>query len=539
MIRSRSAWPESPATDRRHVLALAALFALASSDTRSMKGSLVFRSWKSWADKLHQQLPLSPRESQRLLAALTTSFRKHLDEAYPPTASQDGRPTVVATQSKQKGRPLHSSAAVSADKHLASILTSPLLVKGPGGGRSTALHKDAQAEIHQQVEDVFASVKAELAHGVRDPITIFEEVAERGSATPRIARACLQSFEDALSGRNPEQKQAMVAESQPGKRVLLAMWKRNMHQSEAFVDDKELIRLLTFALMREHRDDYLWDWIKVDMVLADRWGQAPEDVRRSQSSISRKFHHYRWKGRILSSMTHYWLDPRDGTKGDINPALDVFDKAVELQQGAMKLTDQHHMRWLPLGAIGIALETALTSPILPAAGATTDKTAFTVDPVRFDRFVDNMELWSLKRTTYSHIGHVMQRAVLQLRHPVKPSAHLFVETAKRWFAEYGPDAKTTPPPMDDIHITSGSSESMHHYYCAFVRALYLSERAGILEDAEWLRKMLQEYYPQLQRYVEPNLQRLRRLNEHDLDADQSTDGRLRVTPARPPFPTFN
>ncbi|KAF2859242.1 hypothetical protein K470DRAFT_219571, partial [Piedraia hortae CBS 480.64] len=104
---------------------------------------------------LSGQLPLSAKESSRLLDALTGSFRQHLDEVYPPAAAD--KPTV------------RSSAAL-ADKHIASILTSLLLSQNP------------------------AQPSAQPTASRTDPVKFLRDRVKDGTATVEIAQLCFDNY---------------------------------------------------------------------------------------------------------------------------------------------------------------------------------------------------------------------------------------------------------------------------------------------------------------------------------------------------------
>ncbi|KAK0914478.1 hypothetical protein LTR57_013921 [Friedmanniomyces endolithicus] len=134
-------------------------------NTKSMKGSTVLRSWKDWASKLHPQLPLSPKESHRLLTALTGSFRRHLDEVHPTTAPDSKLKLGAVSVLTTSPHAIHSSA-ISADKHLASVLTNPLLNK-------------RRPNVSTPDQDL-ANAKAELLmNPAKIPVEVLEEYNAR------------------------------------------------------------------------------------------------------------------------------------------------------------------------------------------------------------------------------------------------------------------------------------------------------------------------------------------------------------------------
>ncbi|KAJ6115854.1 hypothetical protein N7523_006271 [Penicillium sp. IBT 18751x] len=144
-----------------------------------MKGSSIFQ-FKGWP-KIHQPLPRTPRESQQLLNALTSSFRRQLDHAYP-----------ASHVSNQKGdrQPLNpESSAHATDQHLHSILDNPLfrLVprKLPPVDRN-ALPNDEKTRMTET------------------PMVVFDELVASGSVTVPAVVACLKS--QLLLARSPDDR---------------------------------------------------------------------------------------------------------------------------------------------------------------------------------------------------------------------------------------------------------------------------------------------------------------------------------------------
>ena len=162
-----------------------------------MKASAVVQGFKDLASRLHGQLPLTPRESQRLLTALTGSFRKHLDEVHPLRASENGRPTTSGTLSKKPsdGHDLHSSAFLLADKHMASVLTNPLLARN-------AVPKKPELDA--------VTAAAELEAGA-DPLELLERYEKKSCATFEVAQICVSALQRTLLDLDHE---AQVAEIQ-------------------------------------------------------------------------------------------------------------------------------------------------------------------------------------------------------------------------------------------------------------------------------------------------------------------------------------
>lgn len=104
-------------------------------------------SFRALASKLHPQLPLTPRESSQLLGILTTSFNKQLD-LHHPTLTSNAAPSSQQAPSRISNLS-QLSAAVSANDHLSSLLSSPLLSKKP---RSASFSKSSFEPVHAPLQ---------------------------------------------------------------------------------------------------------------------------------------------------------------------------------------------------------------------------------------------------------------------------------------------------------------------------------------------------------------------------------------------------
>ncbi|EAW09746.1 uncharacterized protein ACLA_039610 [Aspergillus clavatus NRRL 1] len=118
---------------------------------------------------IHQPLPRTPRESQQLLNALTSSFRRQLDHEYPSssTTNKDGNSDNPA------------SSVHATDKHLRSILDNPLFRVVPS--KSAALNDIAL--LGSPAEQRLAT----------EPMTVFDELVAAGSVTQSALFNCLKA----------------------------------------------------------------------------------------------------------------------------------------------------------------------------------------------------------------------------------------------------------------------------------------------------------------------------------------------------------
>ncbi|KAK3111012.1 hypothetical protein LTR53_014140 [Teratosphaeriaceae sp. CCFEE 6253] len=453
------------------------MIASATISTRSMRGSAVFRSLKSWASKLHEQLPLNPRESQRLLTVLTGSFRRQLDEAHPP-AARDTKPRHGSGDlSKGRPRTLHSSA-VAADRHLSSILTNPLLSKGAGSVRDADQNlADAKDRLHKNTG--------------QDPITLLEEYNIEGAATLPIAELCLQTYEENLRGALVEEQRASVQECEPGRRTLMWLWRSKLHLADAFAESFSFQGLLAHALMREGLHRYLWDWLQLDIVVADRWGQGGATMSQSKSMIKGMIHRYRWKGGILRGMVESRLQPSFGDAPSLDGALDIYFKAVEMIQAAPRGS---HLRFLPVQPAANFLHKSLTRSghLYPSP-----------DPERYNRFARDYATRFVDPSAKPEVIAALDQAQLDLFHPKTPTAAPMLVAFRELFEPIPARVASVKYALDRINK---SSDTRLAWFKNVVMTIAMLRREGQAANAAWLYEHIPTHFPTLVRYLDSDLQ---------------------------------
>jgi hypothetical protein len=204
-------------------------------------GSLSFRAL---ASKIHPQLPLTPRESSQLLVILTTSFNKQLDRHHPTT--------VGSVSSPQQSTPRLSglsqlSAAVSANDHLNSLLSSPLLSKKPRASSfsKTIIATTASFSVHRQL--------AWLEDSIATATVILGDFA-----------VSLKNIRAALASQ-PETTAKAIKELSAGSKILRWL-KTSGRTSEKDIMSigKEPVFLrntLIDVLVIEGRQSLVWEWL--------------------------------------------------------------------------------------------------------------------------------------------------------------------------------------------------------------------------------------------------------------------------------------
>jgi hypothetical protein len=219
-----------------------------------MKASAVAQSFKALASKINNQAPLGPKESNRLLTALTSSFRKHLDEVHPSKPHDDGKRPTADVASQNTDRHCIHSSAVLAEKHIASLLTNPLLVKNA---------KPVQ-EVKPDVNAQKAAI--ELENGA-NPFDLLKSYHAKGRATIEVAVCVMRHFRLSIKGLSYEDQIQRVQSEQAGSRVLSWLWNSKTMHSKAYVDNNQMQDGLVWLLMFEGHEEALWQWLNSGLEL--------------------------------------------------------------------------------------------------------------------------------------------------------------------------------------------------------------------------------------------------------------------------------
>lgn len=163
---------------------------------------------------LHQPLPLSKRETQRLIDAMKTSFREQLDQEY------------------SRSRP--------ADRHLSAILKNPLFTLGETS-------RPPEGSPHPPWD----SHKA-----------VFEKAVGRGLMTIPRAHGFLKLVDFEVRTWSPQALLDGVAPTGAGRLVL--QWLRSSGQERdlSFLADRPFSRQLVRAMAADNLDGVVWEWVE-------------------------------------------------------------------------------------------------------------------------------------------------------------------------------------------------------------------------------------------------------------------------------------
>ena len=427
---------------------------------------------KSLVSKLHPQLPLSPKESQRLLTALTSSFRKQLDEAHPQQAQdEDVRPKLDRESFRRPGfHGLHTSSASFADRHLASVLTNPLLAKNAGDENPDAAYEKAKSELEENPD--------------KDPILVLEEYQDKGTATIALADLCLRTFQASLLDLLKDERQQKVAEAKAGVRTLRWLSGSGLYASESFAQDRKFMGALVSMLIEEGEEQLLWDWLRIDLRHRPYSRIGHKQVSGGPSAL------FRWKDFMLRLMIMRRSD--NNNPASMNDILDTYFKALDIH---LELKPDLPNNFLPLGS---------------SVGAINDwifkkrHTQKAWDVERYNRYMKSLPL---TETDSNSIWVEFKIALLQLTHPKRPSGYPLYNCLKSsaLAASGSHEAKVWMIFTKDHGYRDAKSKIRGKHYNVLVDTARLLRIQGYREEAEWLIREICKLFPEFERWLDEDL----------------------------------
>ena len=223
---------------------------------------------KNLVSKIHPPLPLTPRESQRLLSLLNASFRQRLDEQHP---TKEGH---------------------SANLHMQAILSSPLLLNSLSAPRNP-LAGGVEAESVSLIST--KKTKAE-------PVAIMQDIISRGKAELETMKRCLLA-QSTRSAKASDFKVSMK-NSKAGSITLHWLWSTGLLNSLNFLADHVFTRCLIRFLVAEGRYHLVFAWLNHDYKTLQRL-KTTDDPERI-------------KGRIILELTRAEAELGNGFSAAIN-----------------------------------------------------------------------------------------------------------------------------------------------------------------------------------------------------------------------------
>lgn len=238
-----------------------------------MKTSRIALSPSPWA-KIHAPLPRTPRQSEQLLNALTSSFRRELDRQHPTASPPDQTPSAnnASTAKVTSENNLHSSAHAT-DAHIHNILDNPLFRVAPlkVDHKRSAIAPDRQGDTLRNSNGI-----TDLGFITEEPMVLFDQLVASGRATTQLAGACLgrewlmhnpSTYINRPLSREPKKSQA-------GSKVASWWFASDTNTKlSLFEDEKTLYKLLKF-LVTEKSYDTIYTWL--EMLAKCDLGSSPE-----------------------------------------------------------------------------------------------------------------------------------------------------------------------------------------------------------------------------------------------------------------------
>ena len=196
--------------------------------------SVLSRAWR----RIHPPLPRTPRESQQLLSALTSSFRRQLE------AADTNQPSK------------------SADQHVRSILENPLFrVVPPKGPALTPQERSKRL--------------------AEEPMALFDELVAAGAITGRDIAECLR-YQLALIGSSSSNAKEAMKTTGAGARVVSWFWASDSASRKTLFKWRPATSAALKFMAAEDLHDTVMIWLrmisKLDIGGLD--GQIPEKPGR-------------------------------------------------------------------------------------------------------------------------------------------------------------------------------------------------------------------------------------------------------------------
>ncbi|TVY18450.1 hypothetical protein LARI1_G004406 [Lachnellula arida] len=186
---------------------------------------------------LHPPLPLSARESQKLLDTLTTSFRKHLDKEHGSLTSTptDAESSLMSTENLVPSHTRRNSQSDkhAADRHLSRVLGNPLFMN-------------------------LGSVRSVTRN---DPMLVFEAAVAKGMMDIGSAAKCLMAKKLQIIQSRVLNVQDGMGDSKAGTVVLKWLISSGQAKNLDFLRNEDFAVILMQYMVAEGMQDECWAWI--------------------------------------------------------------------------------------------------------------------------------------------------------------------------------------------------------------------------------------------------------------------------------------
>ncbi|KAK1771451.1 hypothetical protein QBC33DRAFT_510971 [Phialemonium atrogriseum] len=390
-------------------------------------------SLKSIFPPIHQPLPLNKRESQQLLNALTTSFRKHLDKEHGWLPDEPSVAPVPAVPISYYASPTPTLAKEAhrrpTDRHLRAILSNPLFNYDPRARATTG-----------------------LVGAQRDPMDVFDEAVAKGMMTMKGALGCLiAARRDIMQSSTASMKDGMRA-SGAGLRVLQWLRASGMERDLSFVSHPRFIKFLLPFLVAEGLDELAWAWLA--RLIA---GEGPATVKKQPAASF-----------LLEALVY----TRSVGARNLDDAYSSILRGEEMLKDSPEFAQDMLSPWRSLAWLSTVEAWKYSSPSEPL----------------FESYVAISE--HIRRTKS------LVRAHLDLHHPTKPSHALAVEFLSKESFWQNLLLPSTPTPAA-LTAANGLKPQPSNFHVRIMSfgldtVQHLTQR-GQSEEAQWILNLLRTY----------------------------------------------
>ncbi|KAI1650415.1 uncharacterized protein F4817DRAFT_260892 [Daldinia loculata] len=322
-------------------------------------------SLKRFLPKIHQPLPLTPRESQQMLDSITTSFRKNLDKEHPWEHHDD---ITSQTSIPQNKKPTFSTSLPSSsssldtpgqqhptDRHLRDILSNPLF-------------------SHQS--------KKKLPSASRDPLDVFDSAVSRGLMTPQRAVGFLAKVRSQIGNGSADDIRRGMAESGAGLRVVQWLRASGLENDMQFSSNSTLFAALIPFMYAEGLEEVAWTWV-ARLSICDK----THDIKKLHISTL---------SALLFAILNQTCHTYSGVKTSLDSSYEAIIRANDIlpKQNEVALKS-FRKAWAGLSWISTVCASERPKPSAPL----------------FESFVDIGRPWKMP----------MDMAHLELHHPLVPN----------------------------------------------------------------------------------------------------------------------
>lgn len=269
-----------------------------------MKGKSVF-GFTPWS-KIHQPLPRTPRQSQQLLNALTSAFRRQLEKEHPSSSppseqNDNGNPPAVNPDSS-----VHAT-----DKHMRSVLDHPLFRVVP----SRSAHHSALPDI------------------TTEPMLYFDSLVARGSVNHKLLERCLTA-QLLIATRNPENALKVMKESQAGSKIT-AWWFASGPEERIMLFGSRLsMRHLANFMVAEGLQGSFMAWLDLLAKGDIGGGQGPTQMPNAQDVYEYLLGYLVWAelkyGGGLPTGVQHCLNARKNLRDNGRAAIRAHGRALSM-----------------------------------------------------------------------------------------------------------------------------------------------------------------------------------------------------------------